>query len=196
MNILLSFVLLLIPIKAETGRFTIYQDGKQIGTEEFSIMPTGHGYVAQGRTQISSGTELADLKSRMELNEALKPTSYEYQSKGNIIRLKVADPLSELEYVVNGKSETQDVRFPADGVIIDNNFFHHYSLLLYRAAQGASAIPALVPQELTIGQISVRSLGNRTYEFDTGNIKATATTDAEGRMIRLTVPDAKVVVER
>jgi hypothetical protein len=196
MSILLSLALLLIPIKAETGRFTIYQDGKKIGTEEFSIMPTGRGYIAEGRTQISAGPEPADLKSRMELNEGLRPTSYEYQSKGNIIRLKVADPLSELEYIVNGKSETQDVRFPADGVIIDNNFFHHYSLLLYRAALGASTVPALVPQELTIGQISVRSLGNRTYEFDTGNIKATATTDAEGRMIRLTVPDAKVVVER
>lgn len=47
-----------------------------------------------------------------------------------------------------------------------------------------------------VGQVTVRSLGNRTYEFDTGNIKATATADAEGRLIRLTVPDAKVVVER
>jgi hypothetical protein len=88
------------------------------------------------------------------------------------------------------------VRFPVNGIIIDNNFFHHYALLLYRTGLNSTAIPALVPQELTVGQITVRSLGNRTYEFDTGNIKVTATTDQDGRMIRLTVPDAKVVVER
>lgn len=133
MNILLSLALLFIPIKAETGRFTIYQDGKKIGTEAFSIMPTARGYIAEGRTRISSGPQTADLKSRMELNEALSPTSYEYQSQGNIIRLKVADPVSELQYIVDGKTETQDVRFSVEGVIIDNNFFHHYALLLYRA---------------------------------------------------------------
>jgi hypothetical protein len=196
MNALLCLALLLVPIRAENGRFTIYQDGKKIGTEEFSITPKAGGYLVEGHTQISVQNQVFDLKSRMELNDALRLKEYEFQSQGNSIRLKVADPISELEYVVNGQKEPRDVRFPGDGIIIDDNFFHHYSILLYRAATGLSTVPAFVPQQMTIGPITVRDTGNHTYELDSGNLKVMATTDMEGRLIRLTVPDAKVVVER
>lgn len=196
MNVLLTLVLLLVPIKPETGHFTIYQDGKKIGTEDFTISLRTGGYVAQGRTQLSVGNQNFDLKSRMELDEQLRPTFYEYESKGNIIRLRVGTPTSELEYVVGGKPVPHDVRFPSNGAIIDDNFFHHYLLLLYRAGVTASSIPTFVPQQLTLGTLNVRSTGNHTYEIETSDVKLTATTDADGRMIRLTRPDAKVIVER
>src|SRR5262245_2528431 len=178
MNILFSLILLLAPIMAETGRFTIYQDGKKIGTEDFSIAPQAGGYVAQGRTQISLNAQVLDLQSRMELDEKLNPTSYEFQSNSIKIRLKVGNPLSELEYTVDGKTEPRDIRLPADGAIIDDNFFHHYLILLYRAGSAATSIPTFVPQQLTLGTLTVRPSGNRTFELETSNLKLVATTDS------------------
>ena len=53
-----------------------------------------------------------------------------------------------------------------------------------------------VPQTMGIGTVSVQATGPRTFNLDTGDVKLEATTDADGRIIRLTVPDAKVVIER
>jgi hypothetical protein len=196
MNLLFAFFLLFTPIKAENGQFTIYQDGKKIGTEDFSISPKQGGYFAQGHTQIAVNNEQFDLQSRMELNEKLIPTFYELQSKGSVLRMKVGNPLTELEYTVDGKSEPQDIRFPADGAIIDDNFFHHYLILLYRAGLSLTTIPTFVPQQLTLGTLTIRPTGKQMFELETSNVKMIATTDSEGRLIRLSVPDAKVVVER
>jgi hypothetical protein len=196
MNILFSLLLLLAPVKVETGRFTIYQDGKKIGTEDFSIAERQGGYQAQGHTQISVNNETVDLQSRMELDEKLNPTFYEVSSKGSVLRLKIGNPLSELEYTAEGKTEPQDIRFPAGGAIIDENFFHHFLLLLYRVGMGGTDIPTFVPQQLTIGTLTVKPAGKQTFELETSNLKLVATTDSDGRLIRLTVPEAKVVVER
>jgi len=197
MNILLSLFVLLVSIKPEVGRLTIYQNGKAIGTEEFKITPKPGGYFVEGQTILTMPQKVA-LKSKMELNEALIPTSYEFESGGSSIKMKVESPVSELEYSVNGQKEGSDVRFPKDGAIIDSNFFHHYALLLYRISgvKGSTTLSAFVPQQLELGPITVKSLGDNTFEFDTGNVKVKARTDNEGRLIRLEVPDAKVVVER
>ena len=198
MNLLLSLLLLTTPLRMETGRFTIYQDGKKIGTEDFTITPRGGGYVVEGHTVISTPNQNADLLSHMELNEDLKPTLYQFTSPVGSVRLKIESPISQLEYSFQGEKQTDDVRFPADGVIIDSNFFHHYAILLYRLAgkSTSTTVTAFAPQELQLGPMKVQSAGNNTYEIDTGNLKVTATTDKDGRLIRLAVPDAKVVVER
>jgi len=44
MNLLLPLVLLLAPIKVESGQFNIIQDGKKIGTEQYSITKIQTGY--------------------------------------------------------------------------------------------------------------------------------------------------------
>jgi hypothetical protein len=198
MNLLLSVLLLTTPLRMETGRFTIYQDGKKIGTEDFTITPRGGGYVVEGHTVISGPNQNADLLSHMELNEELKPTLYQFTSPVGSVRLKIDSPISQLEYSFQGDKQTDDVRFPADGVIIDSNFFHHYAILLYRIGGKSisTTVSAFAPQELHLGPMKVQSAGNNIYEIDTGNLKVTATTDKDGRLIRLTVPDAKVVVER
>jgi len=198
MNILFSLLLLLAPIRMETGRFTIYQDGRKIGTEDFSITPRTGGYLVEGHTVITTTNQSADLLSHMELNEALKPTFYEFTSLAGSIRLKVDTPTSQLEYSFQGDRQSEDIRFPDDGVIVDTNFFHHYAILLYRIAgkSGTTSVSAFAPQELQLGSMKVRNTGSNTYEFDTGSLKVTATTDKEGRLTRLTVPQAKVVVER
>ncbi|MBI2149467.1 MAG: hypothetical protein HYU27_02525, partial [Acidobacteria bacterium] len=124
------------------------------------------------------------------------PTSYEYSSPQGSILVKVAEPVSELQSVAGGETSSVDFRFPTGGVILDNNFFHHYLILLYRVEAGQNSFSAFVPQEMKVGSASVRSTGSRTYDLDVGDVSLQATTDSDGRLIKLAVPSAKVIVER
>jgi len=197
MNILFTLFLIVMPnVKVETGHFNILQDGRRIGTEDFTISPRGAGYTAEGRTRITVAGQTLDVRSRMELDAQIRPTYYEVESAGNLIKLKIEQPVSELEVRVQAKTEAHDIRFPSDGAIIDDNFFHHYLLLLYRVGTAGINVPTLVPQQRTVGNLTIRPIGNRMYELESPNIRMTATTDQDGRLMRLTVPDAKVVVER
>ena len=87
-------------------------------------------------------------------------------------------------------------RGDADGAILDDNFFHHYLILLYRAGAQETTIATFVPQQMTLGAVTIRPTGNRTFEIETSNVKLVATTDPDGRLVRIAVPGAKVVVER
>ena len=192
MTAFLSLVLLLAPIKAEKARFNITQDGKRIGTEEFSVTQRGQGWVVEGRTNIGD----LNISSRMELNDKLIPTFYEYSNPQGTIQVKIANPLSELQSIVGGQTSSADFRFPEGGVILDNNFFHHYLIMLYRAHDGQTAFSVFVPQDMRVGSASVRRTNSGVYELEAGDVKLQATTDADGRLLKLTVPDAKVVIER
>ncbi|HEY2982084.1 MAG TPA: hypothetical protein VGJ22_12950 [Anaerolineales bacterium] len=192
MNLLLAVLLLLAPVKIEHGRFNIIKDGKKIGTDEFSIAKKGTGYSMDGKVTIGDLT----ISSQMELNDKLVPVSYEASSREGTIRVKVTPTISELETIVGGETSSADFRFPEGAVILDNNFFHHYLMLLYRAQAGQTSVPVFVPQDRSVGSAIVRSMGARTYDLEVGDVKMQATTDAEGTLIKLTVPAASVVVER
>jgi hypothetical protein len=192
MTLLLSILLLLTPIKVEQGRFNIIKDGKRIGTDEFTITLNGSNYVMNGRVAIGSLV----ISSKMELNDKLMPLSYEVSNSEGAIRVNVTPPISELQTVAGGKTSTADFRFPDSGVILDNNFFHHYLILLYRVQQGQTDFGVFVPQDMRVGSALVRSTGPRTYDLQVGDVRLQATTDVDGSLIKLAVPDAKVVVER
>jgi hypothetical protein len=191
---ILTVLLLLAPITPETARFTIRQDGKTIGTEEFTIRARDKGYIAEGKTQLAG--DPSPLSSRLELDENLRPTAYEYTHGLGKIRIKIGSPLSEMTVGGSGSDSSTEFRFPDGAAILDTNFFHHYLLLLYRATGADQKISVFVPQEMQAGQARVRSTGNRTYSIEVGDVKLDATVDSVGRLIRLAVPSAKVVVER
>ena len=191
---ILTVLLLLAPITLETARFTIRQDGRTIGTEEFTIRTRDRGYVAEGKTQLVG--DPSPLSSRMELDENLNPTAYEYTHGLGTIRIKIGNPTSEIAIGERGATSSTEFRFPDGASIIDNNFFHHYLLLLYKVKGADQRFPIFVPQDMAAGQARVRSTGNRTYALEVGDVKLEATVDSAGRLTRLAVPAAKVVVER
>ena len=191
MNLVLPLVLLLAPIKVETGQFNIIQDGKKIGSEQYSITKIQTGYRIEGRTSLDN------ISSKMEVDESLVPTFYEYTKGEGTIRVRVNSPLSEFESTAPGAPpESIDFRFPDRGIILDNNFFHHFLILMYRLQAGENMFSVFVPQDMRVGSASVRSTGPRSFDLNVGDVKLQATTDGDGRLMRLTVPDAKVVIER
>jgi hypothetical protein len=192
MTYLLSFMLLLAPIKVGQGRFNITKDGSKIGIEEYAITMKGTHYLIDGKATIGDVT----ISSKMEVDEKLIPVSYEVSNREGRIRVNIAKPVSELQTVVGTEASSADFRFPENGVILDNNFFHHYLLLMYRVQTGQTNFGVFVPQNMSVGSATVKSTGPRSYSLEVGDVKLEATTDADGGLVKLTVPAAKVVVER
>jgi hypothetical protein len=194
MNVLLSLLLLLVPtpVRTEHARFNILKDGKPIGTDDFDISRHGSNYVFEGKTTVGGMT----ITSRMEVTEKLLPVSYEATSAGGTTRVTVASPVSELQTVVNGETSSADFRFPEGGVILDNNLFDHYLILMYRVHAGQTSFPVFVPQDRSIGSATVRSTGPQAYDLEIGDVRMQATVDKDGALMKLAVPAANVVVER
>jgi len=69
-------------------------------------------------------------------------------------------------------------------------------LLLYKVGETGGKLPLFVPQDLQLGIVTVKPTGNNVYELDMGYVTMEATTDKAGKLIKLVVPSAKVVVER
>jgi hypothetical protein len=191
---ILTALLLLAPVVTESGRFTIKQNGKIIGTEEFSIRTKDKGYSVEGRTRLDG--DPTTLTSRMELDENLVPTVYEYTRGKGTIRVTVDKTSSELTVVENGKEDSTNFHYPPAASIVDNNFFHHYLILLYRVKSAEQSLAIFVPQDMQVGLAKVKSTGKMTYALEVGSVKLEATVDESGRLLRLAVPAAKVVVER
>lgn len=193
MSIVLALLMLVVPVKAETGRFTITQDGRRIGTEEFTISAVLGGYRAEGQMRLDGDPTV--MKSRMVLDEQLNPISYEYEDARGLIRVRIEDPVSDYEQIVNGETITDNFQFPKGGFILEN-MFHHYVLLMYKVASGTSSLAVVTPQNRGLGSATVRPKGNRKFDLEVNGVGMEATTDADGRLIRLAIPDGKLVVER
>ena len=196
MSTLPLILTLLLPVQLESARFNVFVVGSKIGTEGFTILKCGDGFLALGRTRLEVEGETIDAESRMELDEDLNPISYEYRSADRVIQVTIGEVLTEVEYTVGGQRTPYDIRFLDGAMIVDDNFFHHYLLLLYRENLTQSGVPVFVPQQMTLGTIGVRELEDRTYELDSDNLKLRATLDENGRMLRLVLVDSNVVVER
>jgi|SRR6185295_2313686 len=192
---LAATLLLLGPVTLESGKFTITQNGKKIGSEEFTISSRrAGGYIAEAKTQLTGDPSV--LSSRMELDDKLNVISYEYSHGKGVIHVKVDQPTSEYETATDGKSASIQFRFPENGFILDNNFFSHYLMLLYKIGNSGAMVPVFVPQDMQLGIATVKLKGSNVYELEMSDVSMEATTDKNGKLIKLTVPSAKVVVER
>lgn len=188
-------LLLWAPVVPESGKFTIRRNGQTIGTEEFTILARDKGFLVEGRTRLEGDPDT--LTSRMELDENLIPITYEYSRGKGSIRIKVASQTSELTVVENGgEPSSTNFRYPRSASVVDNNFFHHYLVLLYRIRTGDESFPIFVPQDMQVGQARIRATASRNYALEVGDVKMEAVVDEKGRLLRLAVPSAGVVVER
>ena len=152
--------------------------------------------MARGRTRLEVDGQAIDVQSRMELDADLHPISYEYRSAERVVQIEITDLFTEVKIIADGQTTPYDIQFPSDGVIIDDNFFHHYLLLLYRVGDLGGTVPVFVPQQMTLGGLQVRPAGDRTFELESQNLHLRATTDDDGRLMRLELLDSDVVVER
>jgi hypothetical protein len=200
----------------DKGKFTIKLDGKTVGHEEFEIAPAGGGWLAKGTSDIKPPEGSASkITGSLTMQPDGAPMSYDWTAQTDkamsahvlfangvakiTIQVQGADPLHPFE---------QNLTFTSPLIaVLDNNLYHQYAVLarLYDwSKRGEQSFPVIIPQELTPGSVSVQSTGQasadgQTYEglkVKTSDLEILLLLDANHRLMRLEVPDAKVSVIR
>lgn len=188
----------------DRGAFSIQRNGTAVGTEEFEIrrLPGVDGAQLEARgTSSVDGTTIhplltarpsgSPLAYRVEVREGSQVVERASgQSSPGRIRIDVQSP--------TGRSARE--YGAADGtVVLDDGVFHQYYFAAQRAAE-ASPLTVLVPRrnvQLTVRASSsadrvriggVELAATRTVLSETGGAERTVWTDAEGRLLQVSIP--------
>lgn len=197
----------------DKGKFNINLGGQTVGHEDFEIVPSGGGWLAKGTADIKPPQGSASkVTGSLALQPNGAPISYEWTSqaeKTNGARVVFANGEAKLTLQMQGaRPYDQTFSFGTPLIaVLDNNLYHQYAVLarIYDWSKGGEqSFPVLIPQELTPGTINVVSTGSatadgKTYEglkVSTSDLQILLLLDANHRLIRLEVPDAKVSVVR
>ncbi len=192
----------------ERGVFHIVANGREIGTERFEIGPAPEGLraTAELTVQAEGGGKMTET-STLLLRGGTEPIRYERVQKspkhGSATVTFGAEKASAHYKTSEGGTQDMDYYVPKNVVVLDTNFFHHYTFLVRQydfIKGGPQHINVLIPQEASPGMVRVEYVGP-----DQGLRKLTATTDAmeieiwandAGQIMKLAAPDAKVEVTR
>jgi hypothetical protein len=198
----------------DKGKFIVKLGGQTVGHEDFEIAPAGGGWLAKGVAEIKPPEGASSkVSGSLTLQPDGAPISYEWSSqaeKTNGAHILFANGVASITLEMQGaRPFQQDLTFNTPLIaVLDNNLYHQYAVLarIYdwskRGAQ--QTFPVLIPQELTPGSITVQSTGSasaegKTYEglkVTTSDLEILLLLDANHRLMRLEVPDAKVSVIR
>ena len=198
---------------ADKGKLLIKLAGQTVGHEEFEIAPSGGGWLAKGTAEIKPPEGAATkVSGSLTLQADGAPISYEWTAKAgktNGAHVVFANGVASITLEMQGaRPFQQDLTFNSPLIaVLDNNLYHQYAVLarIYDWSKGgAQTFPVIIPQELTPGTITVQSTGSatadgKTYEglkVNTSDLEILLLLDSTHRLVRLEVPDAKVVVMR
>jgi hypothetical protein len=201
-------------LSADKGKFSILVDGKNVGREEFEIIPNGSGWLAKGTTHILvEGSPAVTVTGTLALQPSGDPVSYDWSTqaeKTNGAHVEFANGVARMTLQMQGATRPfeQDLTFTSPLVVVlDNNLYHQYAILseVYDwSRRGEQTFSVLIPQGLTPGTIKVDATGpvtadGKTYEglsVKTNDIDLMLYLDANHRLMRLEVPASKAAVVR
>ena len=160
----------------DEGVFVVYRKGQVVASEEFRIVARGRTIEAQGETEITNPADpsekLPKTTAKLALDSSWNLSSYSWRQTGQAqSRVDLTFNVNLIEVRVNWagtKSQLRKFVLPANIAILDNNFMHHFALLLYRydiARGGSQMFQIFVPQEVRPGLLSVEFLGAETIEL-------------------------------
>lgn len=214
---------LLVPLalQAQTatldeGAFRLLVDGREVGTETFSIRQSGEGdravVIAQGRVVLADGGGEQVVSSLQLSGTPLRPAAYDLQVQGG-------DAERIAGRVVGGRFSARIVRpsgeqmreyLVSDGAVIaDEGVAHHYYFLAQRVNGKDARVPLVIPRSsrqvwadvsVTDGQsvqIGGSSVAARRLDVQPqGGHAAQVWVDAQNRVLRVAIPSSRFVAER
>lgn len=196
------------PAATDRGVFHIVANGREIGIERFEIGPVPQGVRATAELQIQiEGVGKMTETATLLLRGGIEPIQYERIQKSpkrGSATVEFGPEKATAHYKMDGGG-TRDMEFyvPQNVVVLDTNFFHHYTFLVRQydfIRGGPQHINVLIPQEASPGLVRLEYTG-----AEQGLRKLTATTDAmeiviwtndAGQIMKLSAPEAKVEVTR
>lgn len=200
---------------ADEGTFRVSVEGRNVGTEEFSIRQTGGGTsaetVATGRVQLSLPTGSLDVQSRLRgTGLQADPVAYEVSVGGDspqrIVGTMGSGRFSARTVTATGERLREYVA-SSGAVVLDDGIAHHYYFLARRVRSGS--VPIIIPREnrqvmatvtdqgeerVTIGGTTVNLF--RLVIRPAGAGERHVWVDALSRVIRVEIPERNYVAVR
>jgi len=185
---------------ADAGSFGIYMDGKRVGTETFKIEDRGEYSIASAELKIDDGETKATQTSEMQLLPNGELRSYVWRAIAPTKEEASVEPSDQLliEHVLPADLKKMDVPhiLPLSTVILDDNFFSHRELLLWRYVRtscnqqlqcGAGKFGVLIPHQHMAAN-AVMNLVGRDKVTVNGTVRELSkltlqTTDPKGMVV-------------
>jgi hypothetical protein len=200
---------LMVPDK---GKFRILSAGKEVGSEEYEIAPSGGNWIARGTAEIQPEKgAMQHITGNLELRSDGTPVRYQWTTQGAkkaSCTIAFDGVTATIELQLEGaKPYTQQFTFNSPLVVVlDNNLYDQYAVLarLYDwKKMGPQSFSVLVPQDLAPGVVTVESLGKQDaggQKLDELRVK---TDDNEidlfldgARLVRISAPAANAEIIR
>ena len=203
----------------ESGSFRILFGGEEIGEEKFQIVEEASAFKATAEIRIAVDREKEKvvflIHPVLQFTRSFEPLSYQVvQEAGpNKMRAKVnfKPGKSEAVYETGKETDTRQVELKKDVMILDDNVFHHYLVLVKRydfSKGGQQEFSAFVPQQFLSGGVSVADKGKETVQIgnknlslqhllvDTGELQISLWLNESHELLKLSVPKSNVDVLR
>jgi hypothetical protein len=120
----------------DSGSYGIYSDGKRIGTESFKIEQRAGSSVATAEIKVDDGKIRATQTAEMQLAPNGDLQSYVWHGLVPLKEESSVEPSDQLltEHMVDADLKKHSVPhlLPVSTVILDDNFFSHREILLWR----------------------------------------------------------------
>jgi len=168
----------------DKGIFAIYRDGKPIGTEEFTVSLLDGAGTVQSKTafRIVQDAEAKDivLRTNLTLDAKMVPKVYELQSEISFqkqsLKVEFKPRLAVCTFDLGLEKKTDAAILAADTIVLDDNVFCHWAMLLSRydmKAKGTQSFNIFVPQQGKngYGAIAVTHLGKDSFAMGQGRAK-------------------------
>ena len=160
----------------DQGTFIVSVEGREVGTEEFSINQSGSGDSAEvivtGRIRVRLPEGTLELTPRLLVRGAeLTPVSYQVDVGGSSPQ-RILGTLGKGRFsakIVTGSGEQLREYVASEGaVVLDEGVAHHYFFISSRTHSGK--VPVIVPRENRQVMATVTSRGKETITFGSKDI--------------------------
>ncbi len=154
-------------ITVDEGTFTLYVDGREVGTETFAIRRSGEGPEAQVIATAEIQMEVPE--GRIDLRPALQATGVDMEVSAYQIRIsghfqeEIYVTLGDRRFRTSVRSERgeqeREYRATPGTVLLDTGVAHQYFFISSRMGTSGGSVPVLIPREGSQYELQVSVVG-------------------------------------
>jgi hypothetical protein len=204
---------------AEEGTFRISVQGKEIGTERYTLAVVGDSASSSCLLDFrnpANTRQRVRLESKLEMDSHFRPRSYSLRSdvdgkKGTIVGTFPPNEVF-LEYGHEGKPKKTGLLVGKNYTILDTNIFHHFVFLVrlfkFDKPESGQRFEVVIPQAADSGVLNASELeketllvGSKKTEchhllLDSGSLVIHLWVDQQRILHKITIPSLSLEVSR
>ncbi|TVR64428.1 MAG: hypothetical protein EA422_06800 [Gemmatimonadales bacterium] len=203
-------------ITLDEGTFTLYLDGREVGTETFAIRRSGEG--PQAQIIATAEIQMEVPEGRLDLRPALQAAGADMEVSAYQIRIsghmqeEIYVTLGDRRFRTSVRSERgeqeREYRATPGTVLLDTGVAHQYFFISARMGTSGGSVPILIPREGVQYDLQVSVVGTERIQIGGTSLDARHLrlegrgetrdlwVDGEYRILRLEHPAEGYVAER